>query len=292
MSYQEANVALGPDLREDGVGLTNDQFDYVRAHTVPFRVKWHLLTGGLTWRFHSLLKDLRWASFLGSPFVWILAGVGLFSRPWNRIRLADEGLLCGMVALTLLILGSMHFIWTRFLLALLPIALIWAAKGAVSLHEWIHQILKRKEPEANNYRQILAWALPIGLILLVILVAARGILDFGEVTEARRAEAKSAGGWIASQSNETKTSWSVGMVVPYYAGTVARLLPYSDSTTALAYLRKKAPDFIVLRGDEIQQRPYLSSWLQEGIPDPCARLVYRTGDRPDGAILVYEWSCK
>jgi hypothetical protein len=99
--------------------------------------------------------------------------------------------------------------------------------------------LKMKSPELNDYRQIIAWTLPVSFLLLVILVAARGIRDLGEVTEARGEEAKSAGEWIASHSNGTKISWSVGWVVPYYAETVARLLPCSDSTTTLRIYAKK-----------------------------------------------------
>jgi hypothetical protein len=196
-----------------------------------------------------------------------------------------------MTALSLFILSSMHFIWNRFLFAVLPIALIWAAHGAVSLHEWVYRILERKGSATKIYKQIIAWALPMSLLLLVLLVAARGLRDLDEVTEARDVEAKAAGLWIASHFKGAKTLMSVAMVVPYYAGALARVLPYADSTTTLAYLHQKDPDFIVLRWDEVQQRPYLPSWLQNGIPDPCARLAYRMGDRPERVILIYEWTC-
>jgi hypothetical protein len=292
MTYQEANTGLGPNLHEDGVALANDQFVYVRSHPVSLPVKLHLITDGMLGRILNLLKAFRSADYLGSPFIWILVGAGLLGGPWNRVRLAHEALLCAMTALSLFILSSMHFIWNRFLFAVLPIALIWAAHGAVSLHESVYQTLERRGPWVKSYRQIIAWALPASLLLLVLLVAARGIRGLGEVTEARAVEAKDAGLWIASHFNGMKTVMSVGMVVPYYAGALARVLPYTDSTTALAYLHQKDPDFIVLRGDEVRQRPYLPSWLQNGIPDPCARLAYRVGNRAEQAILVYEWTCR
>lgn len=292
MSYQEANTGLGPNLREDGVALAKDQFAYVRTHPVSFSVKLHLIADGWWRRFLGLLRAFRWANFLGTPFIWILAGAGLVGGPWSRVRLAHEVLLCAMTALSLFILSSMYFIWNRFLFAVLPFALIWAAHGAVSLYGWINGILEWKGPVVESRKQIIALALPVSLLLLTLLVAARGIRDLGEITEARAVETKAAGLWIASQFNGTKTVMSVGTVVPYYAGAVARVLPYADSATALAYLHQKDLDFIVLRGDEFRQRPYLPSWLQNGIPDPCARLAYRVGARPQQAILVYEWTCR
>ena len=292
MSYQEATSGLGPNLREDGVALANDQFAYVEAHPVSLPVQLHLIADGYWSRLLNLLRALRWAGFLGSPFIWILVGAGLVGGPWNRVRLAHEGLLCAMTALSLFILSSMHFIWNRFLFAVLPIALIWTAHGAVSLHEWIHRILERKGLGSKSRKQIIAWALPVSLLLLVLLRAAQGTRDLSEVTEARDVEAKVAGLWITSHFNGTKTLMSAGGVVPYYAGAVVRVLPYADSTTTLAYLHRKDPDFIVLRGDEARQRPYLPSWLQNGIPDACAQLAYRVGDRPDQVILVYEWTCR
>jgi hypothetical protein len=292
MTYQEANSGLGLNLSEDGVALNNDQFSYVKTHPVPLRVKWHLITGGLGYRFLSLLKNLLWASFLGSPFLWMLAVVGLPSGPWNRVRLAHEGLLCAVTGLSLFILSSMHFIWDRFLFAVLPVALLWAGHGAVSLQSWVYGLLERKKSEANGYKPMIAWMVPGSLVLLLVWVAARGVRELGEITESRAVEAKAAGLWIASHVDGMKTLMSVGMVVPYYAGAVGRVLPYVDSPTALAYVRQKHPDFLVLRGAEIRQRPYLPIWLQNGIPDPCARLVYQSGDRSEQTILVYEWSCK
>jgi 4-amino-4-deoxy-L-arabinose transferase-like glycosyltransferase len=292
MNQLQANSGLGANGSEDGVGLEDDQFLYARTHPVPLAVKFHLIADGWGLRFLEVLRDLRSANYLGSPFVWLLAAVGLLGGKWKRLRLAHEGLLCAMTALLLLILGSMHFVWDRFLFPILPLLVLWAAHGAVVLYEWIEGILVRMRSEPKWYGRILALALPVSGILLLLVASARGVGDLGEIREARAVELETAGLWIASHGNVEKTVMTVGMVVPFYAGATARLLPYTDSVSALEYLHRHDPDFIVLRDAERDQRPYLPEWLQNGIPDACAHMVHRLGEPPEHEIVIYEWSCR
>jgi 4-amino-4-deoxy-L-arabinose transferase-like glycosyltransferase len=292
MNQQQANSGLGPNGSEDGVGLEDDQFLYARTHPVALPVKFHLIADGWGLRFLDVIRDLRSANYLGSPIVWLLAAAGLLGGKWKRVRLAHEGLLCAMTALLLFILGSMHFIWDRFLFPILPFLVLWAAHGAVILYEWVDGIWMRKLTGMKWYGRGFALALPVSGVLLLLVVSARGVGDLGEITEARAVELKAAGLWIASQSNGEKTVMTIGMVVPFYAGATARILPYTDSSSALAYLRQKNPNFIVLRRDESNQRPYLSVWLENGIPDSCAHLAHRFGEPAAREILVYEWNCR
>ena len=291
MNQLQANSGLGPNGREDGVGLKDDQFLYARTHPISLPVKFHLVTNGWGLRFLDVLRDLRSANYLGSPFVWLLAVAGLLGDKWKRLRFAHEGLLCAMTTLLLFILGSMHFVWDRFLFPILPFLLLWTAHGVVVLYDWVNDILMQKLPGHSWYHQSLALALPVSMTLLLLLVSARGVGGLGEITEARAVELKTTGLWIESQRNIEKTVMTVGMVVPFYAGATARILPYTDSASALVYLHRKGPDFIVLRGDERDQRPYLPMWLQNGIPDSCARLVHRLGGPLEREIVVYEWNC-
>ena len=54
-------------------------------------------------------------------------------------------------------------------------------------------------------------------------------------------------------------------------------LPYTDSATAIKYIHKKNPGFIVLEGRLMNLRPYTREWLEKGIPDTSARLIYSRG---------------
>jgi len=291
MNQQQANSGLGPNEQEDGVGLEDDQFLYARTHPVPLSTKFHLITDGWGLRFLEVLRDLRSANYLGSPIIWLLAAAGLVGGKWTRLLLAHEVLLCTMTALLLFILGSMHFIWDRFLFPIVPFLVLWAAHGAVVLYEWVDGFFIRKVPWAKRYGQGLALTVTVIGVLLLVVASARGVAHLGEITESRAVELKAAGLWIASHNNREETVMTVGMVVPFYAGATARLLPYTDSVSVLAYLHKKDPNFVVLRRDESSQRPYLAAWLQNGIPDSCAHLVQRLGEPLEREILVYEWNC-
>jgi hypothetical protein len=44
-------------------------------------------------------------------------------------------------------------------------------------------------------------------------------------------------------------------------------LPYCDEETALRYLRMKGVNYVVVSEYELDARPYLKKWLEEGVPN-------------------------
>lgn len=48
-------------------------------------------------------------------------------------------------------------------------------------------------------------------------------------------------------------------------------------------------DFIVLLESDGSIADYLKQWLEKGIPDAAATLVYRDSDALHGAVAIYEW---
>lgn len=64
-------------------------------------------------------------------------------------------------------------------------------------------------------------------------------------------------------------------------------LPYCDEITALRYLEKMQVTQVVVRSDELESRPYLKKWMEEGVPNSrlAARMVSGTGD----IVHVYEF---
>jgi len=61
-------------------------------------------------------------------------------------------------------------------------------------------------------------------------------------------------------------------------------MPYAESSLALQYIYLKQPDFIVLLDEDRAIAPYLKEWLDKGIPDPSATLIFETR-----GVVVYEW---
>jgi hypothetical protein len=63
-------------------------------------------------------------------------------------------------------------------------------------------------------------------------------------------------------------------------------LPYCDEITALRYLEKMQVTQVVVRSDELESRPYLKKWMEEGVPNSrlAARTISGTGD----IVQVYD----
>jgi hypothetical protein len=71
--------------------------------------------------------------------------------------------------------------------------------------------------------------------------------------------------------------------IGFYAGASDWPLPYCNGETALRYIEKKNPDFIVLQSANAGVFPYVRDWLEKGIPDKRAQLVFQA-TAPDGGI--------
>ena len=74
--------------------------------------------------------------------------------------------------------------------------------------------------------------------------------------------------------------------VPYYAGGVFMPLPEADVQLVLAYVRAKAPDFVVLTHETARAR-YQERWFRDGLPD--AALVFTAGQGED-EVRIYRWA--
>ena len=77
----------------------------------------------------------------------------------------------------------------------------------------------------------------------------------------------------------------------FYAGGTWWMLPYTpDDDTALRYVKKVDPNYVVLDSDYAAERPYVMKWLASGIPDRRARVVFSL--KPPGGpdIALIRWS--
>lgn len=77
--------------------------------------------------------------------------------------------------------------------------------------------------------------------------------------------------------------------IAFEAGASWVYFPYTDGSLALRYIEKKGVNFIVMREDWPAGAPYWKDWLNKGIPDQRARLVYNQR-MARGVILIYEWN--
>jgi len=99
---------------------------------------------------------------------------------------------------------------------------------------------------------------------------------------------KELGLWLKSHAGvERPRIMGAGPMAAYYSGGALVLFPYTTSDRAIAFIEAQHVDFLVL--PPRLNRPYASDWIDHGVPDPRATVIYRISDPAEGDIVVYRW---
>jgi 4-amino-4-deoxy-L-arabinose transferase-like glycosyltransferase len=289
-------AARGVDQNLESVGPQLDDWRYLRYSPYPMglpdlghyflRMAWHNKDS----LYYELLPSLPF----GSLMVWLLAFLGLFAEGWDARRLLGELLLMIVLAYIFVVLLAAHMQMTRYELPILPFALFWAARGIVVFGEWATRTaasLPRPSWLSATRLGIAVAAVPV---LWVLTSAAVGLGYVSELEEARpkHIPLKEAGLWLSQQPAKSRVILADNNIVTFYAKGNLILYPYCDSATALRYIRKKNPDFIIVDYLGIGHSPYLEDWLNNGIPDPQAEEIYQGGNSTAGKIRIFSWKKK
>lgn len=292
MSYRQAAYGVNRELVVEGPLLepnafvTMSPFKNGLADVIPY-----VLTSAKA-NVRSVFRSI-FALHFGYPVLFLLVVIGLFRSPWNLQRTIDEGfLLLLFAALALVILAGAPAVWDRIAFPMLPILLLWVAKGTDELSDWAEKSVSSMGQALGRLATRIGLAVLLISPVLQLLVAALGFRFVGDLQDSYgpNVSSKRAGLWLGEyMAGSDKRIMDTGIIVAYYSGGLWMGLPYADSDVALAYIRKKQPEFIVLRGRARGARPYLDAWLKWGIPDESAELIYETGTRPDNQIRIYRW---
>jgi hypothetical protein len=208
----------------------------------------------------------------GSPALFLLAVLGMFSRPWRPQMAIDQFHLLTLLLLTTLTQFFTYIFTLRFYVLFLIVFCIWAPAGLLYLVQWTRLTVstggrsERVQERAGRAVAALAIAAVLGPATLFAggkMLEARGsrpIKALSTSLATRPAALKIA---------DTSTSFA------FHAKAEFVWLPYCDEGTALKYLTKKQVTHVVLRSDRagwgLDTTPYLRSWAQNGMPG--ARLV-------------------
>lgn len=288
LGYLEAAYGLDPDLRESGPFL-QPWMSIVQSTTYSISdVIGYLATTGRS-RLMSIFTALT-GRHIGSSLLIMLVILGLLRSPWDRARIVREALLLTILGAVIGSLLMTQWPPTRYLLPPLAFLLVWAAKGIQELADWMHGTCLSVFTAARSITASVrgAQALVMAMLLLVALTGARWEPELVQGLASERTT-KEAGLWLRNTAPGPKMIMDVSSVFAFYAGGTHLYLPYCDAETALRYFAKKKPDFIVLSSHTGALRPYLREWIEAGIPDEHATLVY-SRPRPDGGkIIVYRW---
>jgi len=290
MSYPEAARGLGPDLREDGPQLLANAFVATARYGAPLRDFVPYFLASAHRNADEMFQTLVRSPAFGSIFTLMLVTVALLRRPWSRRRLVRETVLLAIGLGHVFTLLAAHFVQPRYVVPLLPLLIVWAAKGIDETARWVAATVQRI---GGGRSALSAWAATgarAALILVLLLISVRGLTWAGfrdEIPD--KVSLKQAGIWLDRYRPGPKRIMSVAIEVPYYAKGSLLPFPYAPAARALEYVQVKKPDFLVLTGAQASVGPYIHDWYERGIPDASAREIYRAGRPGDYDVVIYEW---
>lgn len=290
MPYNQAAWGISEDLEEEGP--LRQSYRYAAFSPYPTGVRdiaRYLLTTSK--RNKQIMYETLVCSYAFGPILLGLAFLGWFGEGWHEHRFMDEMFLFSVLLFVVLVLLSAHLLQFRYFLPLLPLLIIWASKGIEHLSGWAKSTASNLLGKVLRSDNKLVAAVQCASILMVLLLAMRGS-DASELTQGNKQQytLKKAGLWLKESYPGSKTIMTANsIVIPYYSQAVMMALPYADSSLALKYIHKKSPDFIVLEGRIMNLRPYVRDWIEKGIPDAAAQLIYSDGSSIEDRISIFRF---
>ena len=285
----EAALGIGPNLSEDGPQLSPNHF-IAAARRAPSARELASYWVESARRNKKTLPDLLLSPPFGSLLVIGLMVLGLFSRPWHRPRAVQEAVLIGVALGHLLLLLGLHLIRTTYLLPLMAVLLFWVSKGVDEAARWGMGTARRA---LAAYRPPARWldaSIRCVLIAALVVQALWGMRwgtfdDQGPNTRLL----KDVGVWLDHYRPGDKRIMTLHPTVAYYSAGILLLMPVTTASLALQYVHLKRPDFIVLFDRDGAIAAYLRQWLDDGIPDKAASIIYRASSASHDGVTIYEW---
>jgi 4-amino-4-deoxy-L-arabinose transferase-like glycosyltransferase len=285
MSHAEAALGVGPDLSEEGPQLSPNHF-IMAAHHPPSAREVVSYWFKSARRNKATLFDLLISPVFGSVLGIGLTALGLFGRPWDQRRAVREAVLLGIALAHVFLFLGLHVVLFRYVLPLMTVTLLWVAKGIDEVARWGVGTARRAVPLlrlAPRRVDLGVRSVLIGALLLVMLWGLR----WGSPLQAYGpsiGSLKEVGTWLARYRPGSKRVMTTHPQIPYYSHGTLLLMPYAEGSLALQYVRQKRPDFIVLLEEDRLIAPCLKQWLDDGIPDRAATLIYQSR-----GVVIYEW---
>jgi len=217
--------------------------------------------------------------------VIFFAAVGLVGAPWDRRRLDKEVYLSFLVLSTILGYSIIHVI-ERYLLAIIPVFLVWASAGILRFDVWGEQTVLQSLGYRLRGRWLFAAAGALAL-LLSFLPSYYKILTI-EDTKIEAVAHKETGVWSARHLGEGLVIMSTKPYVAFYGKGRHLYLPNEDYSRIMEYAQRKGVDVLVVDDDGIvADAPQLEFLLDESkAPDPLVPVYKNT--RGNKKIILYK----
>jgi hypothetical protein len=165
---------------------------------------------------------------------------------------------------------------------------VWAGRGLTRLSAWARETAKGLGLLELPSLAIQAVVL-VSSIGLVILASEHGVRRSDEMSQSWQPAFRDdavVGRWLRSQEREPRIA-DTSPTIAYYAGAVLIRLPWTDSSTAVRYIERLKPSFVILHESQRNTRPYLAEWF---VRPPDERLILvKAFEGSAGMTRVYRW---
>jgi hypothetical protein len=212
-----------------------------------------------------------------------LVSVGLFAAPWDGDRSRRELYLSFLLVVTLFGYAMVQ-VTERYLFAVIPIFIIWAAVGIVRLAEWGQHTIVR----SLGYRWG-RWPFVAVVVLVLLMSFAPRYYDAYEVAS-KRIEAvmhKEAGLWSARNLGEGLVIMSWKPYVAFYGKGRQLYVPDGDYSRVIEYASRKGVDVFVVETEGTLSRGRQLEFLLDEIGAPKALVPVYRDTRAGNKIILY-----
>lgn len=240
----------------------------VRAGRIPFDTA--LVTAGLNLK--ELPESLSALGLVAWPILIVLAAIGLWS--------SRTGTAVQLILVSVLIGGAMGTSSVPAI-GLLPILLIWASHGVITLSMALRARFGARQRQLGLVQVIAA----------VVIISTIGVPSYRRLTEAGPSSWMlwDAGWWIGEVQPAEKQVMDASPTIPFHASARHVPFPEGDERAALDFIDEAGIDFVVVRSLREPGPSYIGEWLRSGVPDRRARLVYARQDGDGAPLAVYKW---
>ena len=289
--------AVDPELNEVGLSNQSDLAMIRQTKLSPSKALW-LAMHGATVNVKSLLTTILESRLFGGAMFIMLVGIGALGATTDRDALARRAFLFVACMASIVPLFSLHDFHDRFVFPFLTFLLPFAGYGVVRLFESVRTILVNLTDARRQFAllsTVLAACAAAAVPAACLALEGHTMLHLETEVRLQEQDITVRRGdpfinWIGENIRNFNLKRPLVMdanpAIGYYASAADWPLPYCDGDTALRYIEKKKPDFVVLQSANVQVFPYVSEWMERAYR--TRRLIVFTDTAPDGGrVQIY-----
>jgi 4-amino-4-deoxy-L-arabinose transferase-like glycosyltransferase len=281
-SMDEARMLVDTDLHARGVAVQPSR-DAIRSFKPDIKSLMRMAASKSKAVIRDAAVAITSSPEFGSLPLFVLVVLGLFGRPWGQSLAMIQAYLTGILFTSVFATLCIYYVDDRFYILFVVCFCIWAPAGIAFLVDWA----RRSASElATGWHASVAVAVRNLAVIAVLLPSA--FATWSVLTQSRATRSVKEASANFARTKGEKLFADTSTIFAFYSHARFTYLPYCDEATAIRYLRKQGVTYVVVRDSGLNSRPYLSKWMETGVPD--ARDVLQTDSGYGEKIRVFQVS--